>query len=62
MDATITTPFLARREEACAVGYCGHCLEAPRLWLMTCMPSASARSSAARMMSDVVLPVQPKTR
>ena len=40
VEATITTPLAVRRDEACAVGYCGHWRAAPRLWLMTCMPSA----------------------
>ena len=40
IEATITTPLLTRRDVAWAVGYCGHWRAAPRLWLMTCMPSA----------------------
>ncbi len=62
IEATITTPFFASRAVACADGYSGHWRAAPRLWLMTCMPSASACSSAEMMMSEVVLPAQPNTR
>ena len=40
VEATMTTPLAVSRLEAWAVGYCGHWRAAPRLWLMTCMPSA----------------------
>src|SRR5690606_18335553 len=63
MEATMTTPASTRLSLATAVGYCGQVENAePMLWLTTSMPSASARSIAATMMSDSVEPSQPKTR
>ncbi len=39
-DATTTTPLRTSSSPTCEVGYWGHWNAAPRLWLMTCMPSA----------------------
>src|SRR5919204_3426118 len=61
-DATTTTPLFTSRVLACAVGYSGHWRDDPMLILTTCIPSASARSIAASMMSVVVGPSHPNTR
>src|SRR5262245_53700834 len=61
-EATTDTPLLTSRVDAAAVGYWGHCREAPMLMFSTSAPSASARSIAAIMMSLLVDPLQPNTR
>ena len=56
-------PLFTSRVAAAAVGYCGHVMkDEPMLMLSTCMPSPSARSMAAIMMSESVDPAQPNTR
>src|SRR5579871_4447136 len=62
IDATTTTPLLTRRVPAIAVGHWGQPNDAPILMLTTCMPSLSARSIAAIMMSSAVEPAHPNTR
>src|SRR5688572_17473289 len=62
IEATTTMPLLTSRDAATAVGYCGHWNAAPMLMLRMSMPSLSARSIAAIMISDVVEPLHPNTR
>ena len=64
-ETTTTTPASTRRSATTAVGYVGHVSkDAPRLMLMTSMPSAWARSMACRITSVSLLAFspQPKTR
>ena len=62
-EMTMVTPASDSASAACPVGYSLHVMNgAPSDMLTTSMPSARARSMAARMISVSTEPSQPKTR